>query len=130
MRNPEAKLGDLLALDRTRLAAERNLMAWVRTSLSMLTFGFTIHKFLQYMQERSQMELARPHAPRNLALALIGIGTLVLVVAGVQHVRYVRRLDAVSPVGTWDLALVVAILLALLGVLLFGSILLNAGPFS
>ncbi|MGB0437426.1 MAG: DUF202 domain-containing protein, partial [Mycobacterium sp.] len=31
-----------LAVDRTRLAAERTLMAWIRTSTSLIAFGFTI----------------------------------------------------------------------------------------
>ena len=43
----ELKLNDRLAIDRTRLAAERSLMAWIRTALSMIAFGFTIYKFLQ-----------------------------------------------------------------------------------
>jgi hypothetical protein len=32
-----------LAVERTRLADERTLMAWVRTSTSLISFGFTRH---------------------------------------------------------------------------------------
>ena len=41
--------GTRLALKRTQLAAERTLMAWVRTAFSMISFGFTIGKFLDYL---------------------------------------------------------------------------------
>jgi putative membrane protein len=129
MSSTELKLNDLLAIDRTRLAAERNLMAWVRTALSMITFGFTIYKFMQFVREESKVPLPQPHAPRNLALALIGIGTLVLIFAGIQHWKYVRKLGAIQPSRPWDLALIVACLLALLGLLMFGSIVLRSGPF-
>jgi putative membrane protein len=129
MTDNDLKLNDLLAIDRTRLAAERSLMAWVRTSLSMITFGFTIYKFLQFIRQQSTVPLPRPHAPRNLALALIGIGTLALIIAGIQHWKYVRKLSAVQPQKPWDLALIVACLLALLGLVMFGSVILNAGPF-
>jgi putative membrane protein len=37
-----------LAVDRTWLAHERTLMAWVRTATSMISFGFTIYKFFQF----------------------------------------------------------------------------------
>ena len=130
MSNSELKITDILAIDRTRLAAERNLMAWVRTALSMLTFGFTIYKFLQYIREESTVPLPRPHAPRNLALALIGVGTFALIIACIQHWKYVRRLSAVQPQKPWDLAFIVACLLALLGILMFGSIIFSSGPFS
>ena len=39
-----------LAVERTRLAYERTLMAWVRTSTSLISFGFTIYKFFQYLR--------------------------------------------------------------------------------
>ena len=130
MSKTELKITDILAIDRTRLAAERNLMAWVRTALSMLTFGFTIYKFLQYIREQSTVPLPRPHAPRNLAIALIGVGTFALIIASIQHWKYVRRLSSVQPQIPWDLAFIVACLLALLGLLMFGSIIFNSGPFS
>jgi putative membrane protein len=128
MPEKELKFNDLLAIDRTRFAAERSLMAWVRTSLSMITFGFTIYKFLQYIRQQSPVPLPRPNGPRNLGLVLIGIGTFALIVACTQHWNYVRKLSAVQPSKPWDLTFIVATLLMLLGLLMFGSIVLNAGP--
>ena len=68
MSQPELKLNDILALDRNKLAAERTLMAWVRTALSMISFGFTIYKFLQVIDEQSTVPVLRPNAPRNVGL--------------------------------------------------------------
>ena len=66
MPQTELKLVDALALDRNKLAAERTLMAWVRTALSMISFGFTIYKFLQVIDEQTTVPVLRPNAPRNL----------------------------------------------------------------
>ena len=128
MTDTELKTSDILALDRTRLAAERTLMAWVRTALSMIGFGFTIYKFLQVVQEQSTFPVLRPQAPRNLGLMLVGIGTFAVIIACVQHWQYVRKLRPDQPYKPWDLAFIVACLIALLGLLMFGSIILRAGP--
>jgi putative membrane protein len=128
MTDTELKTSDILALDRTRLAAERTLMAWVRTALSMIGFGFTIYKFLQVVQEQSTLPVLRPQAPRNLGLMLVGIGTFAVIIACVQHWQYVRKLRPDQPYKPWDLAFIVACLIALLGLLMFGSIILRAGP--
>lgn len=40
----EPKLGDRLAIERTVMAAERTLLAWVRSGVSLISFGFTIYK--------------------------------------------------------------------------------------
>ena len=128
MTGTELKTSDILALDRTRLAAERTLMAWVRTALSMIGFGFTIYKFLQVVQEQSTLPVLRPQAPRNLGLMLVGIGTFAVIIACVQHWQYVGKLRPDQPYKPWDLAFIVAVLIALLGLLMFGSIVLRAGP--
>jgi putative membrane protein len=128
MNAPELKLVDALAIDRTRMAAERTLMAWVRTSLSMISFGFGIYKFIQILQAESPATLLRAQAPRNVGLAFTGIGTIALVVASLQYVQHLKRLQPGRPFPRWDLALVVACVIALLGLLMFGSIARNAGP--
>ena len=120
------KPNDIMAIDRTRMAAERTLMAWVRTALSMISFGFTIYKFMQVLQEQSKVPVLQPHAPRNVGLALIGIGTFALTVACIQHMKYVKRLSpGKSLIKVSDLTLIVGCLLALLGLLIFGSIILR-----
>jgi inner membrane protein YidH len=123
------KTADILALDRTRLAADRTLMAWLRTSLSMITFGFTIYKFLQVVREQSKAPILRPHSPRNLGLTLIGIGTFALIAACAQYWAYVRRLSPARPYNPWNLSFIVACLITLLGLLLFASIVFSVGPF-
>jgi putative membrane protein len=128
MSDTELKTSDILALDRTRMAAERTLMAWFRTALSMISFGFTIYKFLQVLQEQSTVPSLRPDAPRNLGLALIGIGTFALITACVQHWTYIRKLSPAHPYRPWDLTFIVSWLIALLGLLIFGSIILRSGP--
>jgi len=129
MSTSELKLADTLAIDRTRMAAERTLMAWVRTALSMISFGFGIYKFIQVLQEESPATFLRAQAPRNVGLAFTGIGTIALVVASIQYVQHLKRLQPGLAIPRWDLTLVVACVIALVGLLMFGSIVINAGPF-
>jgi putative membrane protein len=129
MTDNERKLSDQLAIDRTRLASERTLMAWIRTALSMIGFGFTIYKFLQAIQQQSTVPVLYPEAPRNVGLALVGIGTFAVVVALIQHWKYMKKLQPEQPYKPWDLASIVAILIGILGVLIFASIIRTGGPF-
>ncbi|HTS09353.1 MAG TPA: DUF202 domain-containing protein, partial [Candidatus Eisenbacteria bacterium] len=58
---PLTSLG--LAEERTLMGAERTLMAWIRTGLSMLSFGFTIYKFLLYVRESLSANVLRAEGP-------------------------------------------------------------------
>jgi len=128
MSDTELKTIDILALDRTRLAAERTLMAWVRTALSMISFGFTIYKFLQVLQGQSTLPVLRPQAPRDVGLTLIGIGTFAVLIACVQHWKYIKKLRPDQPYRPWDLTFIVACLIGFLGLAMIVSIILRAGP--
>ncbi len=94
MSDAETPLTDAtkLAVERTRLAHERTLMAWVRTSTSLISFGFTIHKFFEYLRESGQSRSATLFGPREFALTMIGIGITVLVLATIEHRIRVKEL--------------------------------------
>jgi putative membrane protein len=67
-------------------------MAWVRTATSLISFGFTIYKGFQYLQ---QSQGARHGlSPRDFALAMIGLGIGSLTLATFQHRRDLQVLEA------------------------------------
>ena len=115
-----------LAVERTRLAHERTLMAWVRTSVSLISFGFTIYKFFQYVRENAEGNPAASALnPRRFGMAMITVGLFMLVVAAVQHRRDLKVLDARYGKGPRSLATIVAMLVFALGILAFLGVLLR-----
>ena len=78
------------ALVRTALSSEQTLMSWVRTSLSLSTFGFALAKFFQYLAGQADTPLAA--GPRRLGIALILLGVVVLVAAVIEHSLRIRGL--------------------------------------
>ena len=113
-----------MAVDRTRLAHERTLMAWVRTATSLITFGFTIHKFFQVLREKGEGH-DRLLGPREFALIMIGIGLTALFLATLQHFREMRTLRGNYPEVPYSLATVLAALISILGILAFIAVLLR-----
>ena len=82
-----------LAVTRTLVALDRTLMAWVRTATSLISFGFTIYKFFQSLQDADQA--ARVHrlmGPRGVGMVMIGLGVGSLVVATIDYERQLRQI--------------------------------------
>ncbi len=79
------------ALVRTALSSEQTLMSWVRTALSMVTFGFSIAQFFYFLAER-QDDADFSVGPSRLGVALISVGILILVLAVFEHLLRIRAL--------------------------------------
>jgi Predicted membrane protein len=61
---------------------ESTLMSWVRTAISLIGFGFTIFQFLERLNTMTGTQPAEhPNAPWIFGLALIGSGTIALIIA-------------------------------------------------
>src|SRR4051794_17342325 len=116
------KVPDLPENDpRIYFAAERTLLAWIRTGLAMMGFGFVVARFglfLRELQASQQSVLVRStHGSLWFGTALVLMGVIVNLSAALQHMRLVRRLQE----GTWSpqvsrSGIAVAIALALAGV--------------
>lgn len=107
-----------LSAERTRLSYERTMMSWIRTGTSLISFGFTLYKFFQ-------IELLAKQAPQKeylvgptqFALAMIIIGLLSLWMGTWEHRRQVKALRAKFPQTPRSLAIVLAVLVSMLGIL-------------
>lgn len=105
-------------------------MAWVRTAISMIGFGFTIYKFFQYLpSEITTGKVLHLQAPRNLGLTLIAIGTLALAAATLQHRNFLKHIGAWEPHHLWSLSFLVALAVVLIGLLTFYGVWLRHGPY-
>jgi putative membrane protein len=115
--------GTRLAVDRTRLAYERTMMAWVRTSTSLISFGFTIHKFFEYRVQQGAVPSDRLIGPPEFGGIMIATGLLALVIASVDHRRNMKALAASYGPMPRSLAAAVGILITTLGGLALAGVL-------
>ena len=115
-----------LAVDRTRLAFERTTMAWVRTATSLITFGFTVYKFFQIEAHRDDTA-GRLIGPREFAMAMITIGIISLLFATLQqrHSMQTMRVHYQGMRVPRSLAVIVAALMSVLGILALVTVILR-----
>lgn len=102
-----------LAVDRTRLAHERTLMAWTRTATSLISFGFTIYKFLETERRPNRSSV---FGPREFGMFMILIGLIALTLATIEHRRSMVQMRATYGNVPRSLATIVAGLIAALGI--------------
>jgi putative membrane protein len=103
------------------LAAERTFLAWIRTGLALMGFGFVVARFglfLEALQNGPANDQARGYGLSFwFGTGLIVLGVAVNVLSAGSHVRLVHQLERGEPSGhrPSKLAIAVAVILAVLG---------------
>jgi len=119
---------------RTRLAVERTMMAYVRTAVSLIGFGFAIVQFFHNFHQMPGEATPRfPDAAWYLGLALIFCGVMATIIAIREYHWTIRYLwgEGFAPVagmtkeGKNSPLYATAIVLVFIGILAFFAVLLN-----
>src|SRR5262249_21688820 len=106
---------------RDYLAAERTVLAWIRTALSLMGFGVVGARLGLFLQELQASQRVSPlHYVMSVwfGTALIGAGVLVNLLSGLHHAGLIRSLNQgrdMRPHST-TLALATSLFLALVGI--------------
>jgi len=108
-----------MAKFRTQIALDRTTLAWIRTTLTMGTFGFGMVGFFRSLREANPTPatVQMHQGAIRFGVGLIVLGIVATVFAGISHwftLRRLRRNEALV-LSRWPLSITVAMLLAILG---------------
>ncbi len=87
---------------RVHMANERTFLAWIRTSIGIMAFGFVVEKFALFIKQMSlilsnaNIENASPPSHGYSAIVgifLVGLGTLMGLFAFVRYKKVERQID-------------------------------------
>lgn len=117
---------------RVHFANERTFLAWVRTSIGIMAFGFVVEKFGLFVKQISYFLAKSGHLPTGekvpsvppsagyssiLGILLVGIGALMALLAFIRYKKVEKQIDedSYSPSMILDALLT----MSLLGVAIF-----------
>lgn len=119
-----------LAKTRNRAAAERTTLAWIRTALALISFGFGLDKIISAIRDAGgDGNTSQDVGVQLMSMGFIGVGIFTLLIAMRQHKRelirlrsdpYLYRDEPSLSIATATAVLVIGVLAFLL--LLYGFI--------
>ena len=106
---------------RVHMANERTFLAWIRTSIGIMAFGFVVEKFALFIKQMSlilgnaNIENVSPPSHGYSAIVgifLVGLGTLMGLLAFVRYKKVERQIDedTYQPSSILDILLTISVL--------------------
>lgn len=114
MKNPESlKAGD----PRIHMANERTFLAWIRTSIGIMAFGFVVEKFTLFLKQMSiilgsptlENKLPSTHGfSAFIGILLVSLGTLLVLFAFLKYKKVEKQIGS----GTFQSSSILNIFIA------------------
>lgn len=108
---------------RDHLSNERTFLAWIRTSIALMVFGFVLEKFSLFLKQMKfffekthslnsadQNVTANPGYSAYLGLSLVLVGTFVIILALIKYKKIEKQINTES----YRLTIFIDLLLAFL----------------
>lgn len=125
------KLNEINSIDRSRerLANERTFLAWIRTSIALMGFGFVIMKFNLFLKQLSFLidATALPeNAPSaNVGVVMVAIGVVIALLAFLQYKKKDKQLQNNCFTSSTTLSLFVMLIMVIGGIFLIAFLITN-----
>jgi putative membrane protein len=117
---------------RVFFAAERTLLAWLRTGITIIALGFVVSRFglfvrLIAMQSHEAAPAAHASMSAGLGVAFVVTGALAIVMAALQHRSFVATLPQADLPRAYSgaFALALSVVVSVLGLALAGYLLVS-----
>lgn len=91
-------------------------MAWIRTCMSLITFGFSIYKFFEYLATEEHRR-GPVLSPWVIGMVMIVVGLTGLALAWIQNRQQMKALEAEAGSMPYSIAGIMAGFIAILGAL-------------
>ena len=103
------------------LANERTFLAWIRTSIGIMAFGFVVEKFALFIKQmalilgKANIEITSPSSHGYSAFVgifLVALGTLMGLLAFVRYKKIEKQIrgDTYQPSSILDILLTISVL--------------------
>ena len=112
------------------LANERTFLAWIRTNLGIMAFGFVVEKFSFFVQQITlylgNADILKPNAPHStwkgvssaFGITLVGIGALFCLLAFIQYKKTEKQINQGAYHSSNTLNTLIALLVFFVGIFL------------
>lgn len=101
------------------LANERTFLAWIRTSIAIISLGFVVAKFSLWLNQLAAQLQPQTHAPQlgasmPIGVAMMAVGGLLAILAAWRYHKVNRAIEAGSVRADRRLVIAVTVMVTLL----------------
>lgn len=105
------------------LANERTFLAWIRTSIGIMAFGFVLVKFALFLRQfafvlQKDQNLQPQGYSSVIGIAMVGFGALIGLLGFIKYLNVRKQIDSDRYQSSIGLSLILTIVVLVLGLLL------------